>query len=192
MTIVLAVLLLRERLNRSQIYGIGLSLAAIYLLNKGGGGVLNSALVYVFLPIGFWGVTGFLQKLCTNDVSGERSTFFFLMAFVPSSVIILLAQPLPAGLATKTWIWGIALGLFFGVGNLAILLAFAREGKASVITPLTGLYPVVSIPLAVIGFGEKISAREGFGIVLALGSVLLLSWQKETVVRPALSVPSDS
>ena len=74
------------------------------------------------------------------------------------------------------WLWVIGLGFFFALGNLAILIAFAREGKASIITPLTALYPVVSIPLAILLLGEKISAREAIGIFFALGSVAALSW----------------
>jgi bacterial/archaeal transporter family protein len=70
----------------------------------------------------------------------------------------------------------VGLGFFFALGNLAILLAFARNGKASIITPLTALYPIVSIPLAIALFDEKISAREATGIFLALASVAALSW----------------
>lgn len=176
-TIVLAVVLLRERLNRIQLGGILLSLAAIYLLNvSSAAGFFSPWILYALLPIALWGVTGFLQKLSTDDIPGERSTFWFLLAFIPAAAVILLNQPSGAQFP-KIWLSVVALGFFFALGNLAILLAFARGGKASVITPLTALYPVVSIPLAVIGFHEKISAREVFGILLALGSVAALSWQ---------------
>ncbi|HKQ38039.1 MAG TPA: DMT family transporter, partial [Verrucomicrobiae bacterium] len=74
-TIVLAVLLLRERLNRVQLGGIVLSLAAIYLLNVSSPkGFFSPSLLYALLPIAFWGVTGFLQQLSTDDMPGERST----------------------------------------------------------------------------------------------------------------------
>lgn len=177
-TILLAVLLLRERLNRLQLCGIVCSLGALYLLNVSSAkGFFNPWMVLALLPIAFWGVTGFLQKLSTNDIPGERSTLWFLVAFLPAALIILLTQPLPAALAVRIWVWVIALGFFFALGNLAILLAFARGGKASIITPLTALYPIVSIPLAVLSLGEKISVREATGILLALVSVAALSWQ---------------
>ena len=175
-TIWLAVLLLRERLNRFQLGGIVLSLAAIYLLNVSSvSGLFNTWLAYALLPIAFWGITGFLQKLSTDDIPGERSTLWFLVAFIPAAALILLNQPVGAKPA-KIWISVIALGFFFALGNLAILQAFSRGGKASIITPLTALYPIVSIPLAVAGFNEKISPREIGGILLALGSVAALSW----------------
>jgi len=69
----------------------------------------------------------------------------------------------------------VAVALLFSVGNYAILVAFAGAGKASVITPLTGLYPVVSVPLALLFLGETIGAREVAAIVMALVSVVALS-----------------
>jgi uncharacterized membrane protein len=76
-----------------------------------------------------------------------------------------------------------ALGFFFGLGNLAILLAFAREGKASVIAPLAGLYPVVSIPIAILFLGEKVSGREWLGIGLALTAVVALAWEGKKIEK---------
>ena len=66
-TIALAVLLLKEKLNKTQMAGVLLSLAAIYLFNvQREEGFLSSGLAYALLPIGFWGTAGFLQKLSTN------------------------------------------------------------------------------------------------------------------------------
>ena len=177
-TIVLAVLLLRERLSRVQLCGIAFSIWAIYLLNIGSpAGFFSPWLFYALLPILFWGITGFLQKLSTNDIPGERSTLWFLVAFIPATAVILWNEPVGA-LSPKVWVAVIGLGFFFALGNLAILLAFARNGKASVITPLTALYPLVSIPLAIVFLDEKLSAREGLGILFALASVTALSWQR--------------
>ena len=71
----------------------------------------------------------------------------------------------------------LALGFFLAYGNFALLLAFARGGKASVISPLCGLYPVISIPVAVLWFHERIGARESIAIVTALLAVVALSWE---------------
>ncbi len=175
-TVVLAVLLLRERLNAFQCAGMVLSLAAIYIFNVAGiEGLLSGWLAYALVPIACWGVAGLLQKISTNHVSGELSTLSFLAAFLPVAVIILLRQPLQGPLVLKTWLLVVALGLFLGLGNLAILSAFACGGSASVITPLTGLYPVVSVPVAILFLGERISGREWTGIGLALASVVALS-----------------
>jgi transporter family protein len=93
-------------------------------------------------------------------------------------MLLLIFQPWPERITPRTWLLVAALGLFFGLGNYALLAAFARQGKASVITPLTALYPVVSVPIAVFFLGEKVGAREWVGISFALASVVALSYEK--------------
>jgi len=66
------------------------------------------------------------------------------------------------------------------LGSFATLLVFASQGKASIITPLAALYPVVSVPIAILFLGERISLREAAGIFLALGSVAALSCETGT------------
>jgi uncharacterized membrane protein len=98
-------------------------------------------------------------------------------------------------LTTKSWILVVALGLFFSLGNFAILLAFARAGKASIIAPLAGLYPVVSVPIAITVLGEKIGLRETMGIVVALVSVAALAWESGGAIgtsRPTISTKHET
>lgn len=182
-TIMLALLLLRERLNAVQLGGLALSLVAIWIFNVTSvEGAVNPWLMYALLPIGLWGVSGLLQKISTNDIPGELSALWFLAAFVPVSVVLLGFQPLAGPPALRTWMLVAALGLFFSLGNYAILLAFARAGKASIIAPLASLYPLVSVPIAITFLGEKISGRETLGILVALTSVIALAWEKPAPV----------
>jgi transporter family protein len=175
-TILLALLLLKERLNRIQLAGALVSLVAIYLFNvQQEEGFLSRWLLYALVPIALWGTAGFLQKLSTNHISGEVSTFWFLAAFIPFGVIFLVQAPLPGLITATTWLLVIAQGFFLALGNLAVLAAFAEQGKASIVTPLTALYPVVSVPIAIGFLDEKVGTREAVGIFLALASVAMLS-----------------
>lgn len=189
-TVVLAIILLRERLNRVQFTGIVLSLAALYLFNvQAEQGLLSRWLLLALVPIALWGTAGLLQKLATNHISGELSTLWFLAAFVPVAGLILFQQPLPTEITARTWLLVTALGFTFGLGNLGILAALASHGKASVIVPLSGLYPLVSIPIAIVALGEKIGLRETIGIALALLAVVALS--RETLPKPANSSTAE-
>lgn len=185
LTIVFAVLALREKLNLIQASGVLLSLVATYLFNvPGEAGMFSSAVLHALPPIALWGFSGFLQKLSTNEVSGEQSALWFLLAFIPAAVVIVAGQPLALGLVpARIWLLALALGLFFAFGNYAILVAFAREGKASVIAPLAGLYPLVSVPLAMAFLGEHLSARELGGLILSVVAVAAMAM--ETPATPA-------
>ena len=190
-TILLAMLLLQERLNRIQLAGVLISLAAIYLFNvQREEGFFSRWLMYALLPIVLWGAAGFLQKLSTNHISGELSTLWFLGAFIPFGLFFLVQEPLPALITSKTWLLVIAQGFFLALGNLAVLAAFAVHGKASIVTPLTALYPLISVPIAIGFLGERVGTREAVGIFLALVSVAMLSRETPAPV-PAQTTTAD-
>ena len=178
-TVVLAVLLLNERLNGVQTAGIALALVAMYFFNVGREEPFTLRwLGFALLPVLFWGVAGLLQKLCTNDISAELSTLCFLAAQIPIAVFLLVAKPMTWQLASADWLWAIALGVFLGLGNLTLLAAFASGGKAAVVSPLAGLYAVVTVPMAVGLLGEKVLPREWIAIGLALAAVVALAWER--------------
>lgn len=177
-TVLLAVLVLRERLNRVQRAGLALSLGAIWLFNiQGDGGMLSRTVAFAVLPIVLWGASGFFQKLATNHLAAETAALAYLGAFLPVGIFYTLREPWPVSVTLRTWSLVLALGFFLALGNVAILVAFARGGKAAIIAPLGSLYPIVSVPIAVILLHEKIGVREAAGILCALGSVAALSWE---------------
>jgi drug/metabolite transporter (DMT)-like permease len=132
-----------------------------------------------------WGVSALLMKLATEGMSAAQATFWFLIAFIPLAVWILVARP--SAVFDKPLIWNpglhdwiimLLLGLTFGIGNLTLLAAYRHDGKASVVTPLAGLYPAVSIPLAVFCLGESIEAIQWVGIAVAIVSAMALVYEK--------------
>jgi len=136
-------------------------------------------LAYALLTMVLWGLTGLTQKLATNYISVELSLVFFSAAFIPIAVVILLFQPLDWKITALAWLLAILGGVLNGLGVLTSLAAFHHGGKASVVTPLIALYPVVTVGLAVPLLHEKLSWREGAGIVLALLATVALSYEKK-------------
>jgi transporter family protein len=136
-------------------------------------------LLYALLTIVLWGLTGLTQKLATNYISVELSLVFFSAAFVPIAVVILLFMPLDWKISHLACFLGILGGVLNGLGVLTSLAAFHHGGKASVVTPLIALYPVVTVALAVPLLHENISHREMAGIALALFATVALSYGEE-------------
>jgi drug/metabolite transporter (DMT)-like permease len=186
-TILLAVLILRERLNLTQIAGIAMSIIAIWLFNiQSGSGFWSRTVIYAVLPIVLWGLSGFLQKVATNHLSAEAAGLVYLCSFLPVAVFLGVREPWPGSITLRTWVVVLALGFFLAFGNFAIMVAFAREGKAAVIMPLGSLYPMISVPVAVLFLGERVATREIVGIVCALISVVALS-RETTTPKPQVS-----
>lgn len=188
-TVLLAVVLLKERLNSVQMLGLALSMAAIYLFNAGqeaGAGFFNRWLIMALLPIGLWGTAGLLQKVATHYVGGAYSALWFHLAFIPIALFLYGREPLAAPISIKHWALVLTLGLTLALGNLAVLAAFASGGRAAIITPLAGLYPLVSLPIALWHFGDRINGRQGVGVACALMAVAMLTY--ETAPKPAPAV----
>ena len=178
-TVVLAVLFLRERVSPVQVVGIGLACAAIYFFNVGRDtAFLNRWLAFALLPLALWGIAALLQKISTRDVLADRSCLWFLIGYLPVVIFVALTSPMKGNLPQHVWFWALALGLALGLGNLTVLAAYAGDGKASIITPLSGLYPVVTVPLAIVFLGEKVGPREWIGIGLTLMAVVALSYER--------------
>jgi len=135
-------------------------------------------LAYAVITMVLWGLTGLTQKLATNYISVELSLIYFSAAFVPIAIVILVFVSLDWKISLLAWFLAIVGGLLNGLGVLSSLAAFHHGGKASVVTPLIALYPVVTVALAVPFLHEKISHRGIAGIVLALLATVALSYDK--------------
>ena len=68
----------------------------------------------------------------------------------------------------------LAMGITWGTGTVLFILAL-QSSKLSIITPLTAVYPAVTVVLAYLFLGERLEMRELAGITLALASVFLLT-----------------
>ena len=73
---------------------------------------------------------------------------------------------------------GIALsgmaGLVGFVGALCFLYAVSK-GPVSIIAPLSALYPILSVTLAIFFLNETVTIKHGFGIIFAVLAVVLVS-----------------
>lgn len=173
-TIAIAFLVLRERPGKAQGAGILGALMAIYLLNvgeasgEGGAGLLSPWSLYALAPVLLWGLAAALSKVAAGHVSPEVAVFWYLAASWPLAMGLVAVEPMTWGLSPREWALLALLGFTLGVGNLTVLAAYRAAGKASVVTPLAGLYPVISIPLAIALYHEEVRARQWIGIGVAL------------------------
>jgi transporter family protein len=187
-TIVVARFLLKERLNRIQVLGIALALAAVYLFSAQQGApglsgwhdLFSSWMLYALLTLVLFGMSCITQKLATRCISDELCTIFFTIGFVPLAIVIWVAGSPLWNLSIKDWVLGIAVGLLMATATLALFAAF-RRGEASVVTPLVALYPLVTVILAVVFLNEHLDAIKIAAIAIALIAGMALSKDTNTV-----------
>jgi|ERR1700739_1014594 len=121
-----------------------------------------------------WGVVGLLQKLSTNFISAESSLIWLGVGF-------LLLEPFvyPGRTVFSYSAWNLSFALLSGVlnalGAWALFAALKSGGKASIVSPITALYPVVVIALATFILHESIRPLQVVGVACALIAVVFLS-----------------
>src|SRR5207253_2231974 len=103
-----------------------------------------------------WGLWAILSKVIGDALSPAHSQALSTLGLVP----VLLALGLSRRLSAAGHRWrGIPCAFAAGVlgcgGNLAYYHALNRGGKAATVVPLTALYPLVTIVLAVLLLKEK-------------------------------------
>ena len=70
--------------------------------------------------------------------------------------------------------YGVLNGILAGLGSLAYFAAMS-QGQASIVGPVTSLFPLVTVVLALLLLKERINRLQGIGIILALVAIGVLS-----------------
>ena len=121
-----------------------------------------------------WGIVGVLQKLSTNYISAESTLIWLVVAFI---LLEPLFYPGKAGLHESAWniVWALLSGVLNALGAWALFAALKSGGKASIVSPLTALYPLLVVLLAPCILHESITLLQAAGVLCALTAVVLLS-----------------
>jgi uncharacterized membrane protein len=184
-TIVLSLLLLRERVSRLGALGIGLALIALPMFDyvPGGGGDTRGIVWFLdtLLIMGAWGVQAFFMKLANRTMNAE-SIFFYMtvtgLLLVPVALWMTdFSQPINYG-ASGPWLAALT-QILNSIGALTLVYAF-RYGKAIVVAPLTNAgAPLITavISLAVLGLVPQ--PLKLTGILLAFIAAALLAIEPE-------------
>lgn len=121
-----------------------------------------------------WGVVGLLQKVSTNYLSAESALIWTVVGY-----FVLLPWLFPSvsifSYSHRSLAWALLSAFLNAVGAWALLAAMESGGKASIVVPLTALYPLVMVMASPLILHESISLLQGVGVLSALIAVVLLS-----------------
>lgn len=196
-TLFLAYVWFKERLNLVQGLGILLAVAAILLLSGEAKNLgqplallhrigLTPWMLYSLGAMVCWGVFSATQKVSTNHVSAELSYLAWCAAFIPIALWIVATKPLDWDMSAAMLWSGLAAGALNSFGVIAAFAAYRCEGKAGVVTTLAAaVQPLVTIVLALIFLGERVGLIETAGIAVAILAAIALSQESKPAPRSA-------
>src|SRR5487761_1369661 len=114
-------------------------------------------LVFAILALVLWGITGVTQKLSTNRITSERSFLWFCWAMVALSAAVWIFSRPNWHLGVVVVLASIAGGALNGLGAWTSFCALESGGKASIVISLISLYPLLTVVLAVLLLGERLT-----------------------------------
>jgi bacterial/archaeal transporter family protein len=137
-------------------------------------------LLWSLITIAVWGAWGFLSKVASAEVDVYLNQLLYTVGIVPLLIFVgwrvyKEQGPRSAYDVRRGTIWAFLTGIIGGVGNIAFFEALVKGGKASVVTPATALFPMVTVVLALIFLKERLGRVQIAGLVLAFGAIYLLS-----------------
>jgi len=121
-----------------------------------------------------WGLWSFIPKITTKYISPKSAILFEALGGIIIATIVLFSLKFKPDIHPKGVLLALTTGILGFLGALLYLYA-ASEGPISLVAVLSALYPVIAIVLAMIFLKEPISLKQALGIVLALGSMILIA-----------------
>jgi transporter family protein len=133
-------------------------------------------LAYSLLTIAVWGAWGVVSKLASNGVDANTNQIFFTIGLLPLLVVVWRSPRIRGGTHRRRgMVWAFVTGILGGTGNIAFFQALVIGGKASIVSPVTALFPLVTVILAITLLHERIGTAQKIGLALALLAIYLLS-----------------
>jgi drug/metabolite transporter (DMT)-like permease len=121
-----------------------------------------------------WGVWPLLAKVSVTRL-GSAALLWSYVAGMGVVALYLAATQRPwMAVDSVGLLASLASGAVVAVGSL-IFYQLLHRNPTALVTFLTGLYPLVSLLLAWVVFGERPSPQQSVGMALAVGAIVLLT-----------------
>ena len=181
MTALLAVVFLGEPVTLLKGAGFALAILAIWMIaevrlsGRGGWRISRRSILWALVAMSAFGVLNIVFKIGVS--TGLAPTMFMHANTLFFTTLAYLYAWRVQGGPRYSWVgWRYGGVVGFALPAAAIFLLEAmKRGEASVVTPISQLSFVVSILMATIWMGERLSLRKLMGLLLALGTIVVFA-----------------
>jgi len=130
---------------------------------------------YAVLSVIFWGGWAVCAKLGSREIPAAPMQVLFTFGAVPVALGLLMARRFRIERNAPGLFYGITKGILSGLGGIAVFAAYRAGGNTAVITAATGMYPIITVVLAVLILRERLSWIQIIGLGFAAVAFLAFS-----------------
>jgi drug/metabolite transporter (DMT)-like permease len=179
--VLLAVMLLGERLRFWQLSGIAAIVAAIALMYTGQGHAFTVKRLWLLaLPLGASAIRGFVQPVVKLGLERWPNPMAaVVIGYTVSSAVLIVAalvsgRPPARSFNRAGMLWFAAVGLCNGTSVLSMYAALGRA-PVTLVSPLIATYPLVTLVLSLCFLKrERVDARLAAAMAIMVGGVVLV------------------
>ena len=131
-------------------------------------------LVLSIITFMLWGLWGFFAKVASDAIDAKSAAILQGLAGFAVTLAMLGSQRF----RVETQLGGSTAALLAGAAFMVGIVTFSAAlstGRATIVVPLSALYPVITIALGVVFLSEGVSVTQASGIGLALVAIVLMS-----------------
>ena len=176
-------LFFKEKMKKSVIASIAVSMVGVSLLYNGDRGFSVSSIgwLLVFISSFTYAIYIVMANRVNLQMGAVKMTFYaicFCLVFLLLYSVTLGAGFPPLFTQASSWGWGFMLGLVPTVLSLIFMVKAVKIIGSTPTAILGALEPVTAVTIGVTVFGETLTTRLIAGIALILGSVVLVAVKK--------------
>jgi drug/metabolite transporter (DMT)-like permease len=181
---VLMAVFFKERIGLWTVVSIAVSMSGVALLYRGGDGVALSTagLALVFASSLSYAIYMVLANRVNLQMGSVKMTFYaicFCLVFLLLYPVIFGSGFPPLFTQASSWGWGFMLGLVPTVLSLIFMVKAVKIIGSTPTAILGALEPVTAVAIGVLVFGEILTGRLVAGIILILGSTVLIAVKRK-------------
>lgn len=181
---VLMAVFFKEKIKTWTIVSIAVSMAGVALLYRGGDGVPLSTvgLMLAFASSISYAIYMVMANRIKLQMGSVKMTFYaicFCLVFLLLYSVTLGSGLPPLFTQASSWGWGFMLGLVPTVLSLIFMVKAVKIIGSTPTAILGALEPVTAVTIGVLVFGEVLTGRLIVGILLILGSTVLIAAKRK-------------
>jgi transporter family protein len=122
----------------------------------------------------WWGLWAFLVKLASAQLDPFQMQVLFVAGMTPLIALVLARSRLSVQTDRVGVLYGVLNGVLATLGMLAFYAAM-ENGKASIVGPVTALFPIVTVAGSMLILNERLNAVQGTGVCFAIAAIVLFA-----------------